>query len=64
MSISDRQMDSLSSHTACRLGKWYDKGEGKECFSKLNGYSSVANPHQSFHDHGPEAVDEFVLATH
>ena len=59
MSISDRQADSFSSHTSCRLGKWYYEGEGKECFSKLDGYSAVASPHQAFHTHGREAVAEF-----
>ncbi len=59
MGISERQADSFASHTACRLGKWYYEGEGKECFSKLDGYSGVANPHQSFHNHGREAVAEF-----
>lgn len=59
MGLSERQADSFASHTACRLGKWYYEGEGKECFSKLDGYTAVANPHQSFHIHGREAVAEF-----
>ena len=59
MDISDRQADSFSSHISCRLGKWYYEGEGKDCFSKLDGYSAVANPHQAFHNHGREAVAEF-----
>jgi hypothetical protein len=58
MGISEREADSFASHTACRLGKWYYEGEGKECFSKLDGYSAVANPHQAFHNHGREAVAE------
>jgi len=59
MGISDRTADSFASHTACRLGKWYFEGEGKDCFSKLDGYASVANPHQSFHQNGREAVAAF-----
>ena len=59
MGISEREADSFASHTACRLGKWYYEGEGKECFSKLDGYFAVANPHQAFHNHGREAVSEF-----
>lgn len=52
MGISERTADSFSSHTACRLGKWYFEGEGKDCFSKLDGYAAIANPHQAFHQHG------------
>jgi hypothetical protein len=59
MKISDRNADSFSSHTGCRLGKWYFEGEGKECFSRLDGYQAVANPHQSFHQNGKEAVSAF-----
>jgi len=59
MGISDRQAESFASHTACRLGKWYFEGEGKECFSKLDGYAAIANPHQAFHQYGKEAVTEF-----
>lgn len=59
MGISERQTDSFASHTACRLGKWYYEGEGKDCFSKLDGYAAIANPHQVFHQSGRDAVSEF-----
>ncbi len=59
MNISDRKADSFSSHTGCRLGKWYFEGEGKECFAKLDGYQAVANPHQNFHQNGKDAVSAF-----
>jgi len=59
MGISDREPDSFASHTTCRLGQWYFEGEGKDCFSKLDGYQAVAAPHQSFHHSGKEAVAAF-----
>jgi hypothetical protein len=59
MGISDRDPASFASHTSCRLGKWYFEGEGKACFSKLDGYQAVAAPHQSFHHNGKEAVAAF-----
>ncbi len=59
MDISDRQADSFSSHTSCRLGKWYYEGEGKDCFSRLDGYAAVAAPHQAFHQYGKDAVAAF-----
>jgi uncharacterized protein YukE len=59
MGISDREADSFASHADCRLGKWYFEGEGKDCYSRLDGYAAVANPHQAFHQHGREAVTAF-----
>lgn len=59
MGISSRTADSFSSHTACRLGKWYFEGEGKACFAKLDGYAMIAVPHQSFHQFGQDAVKAF-----
>ena len=59
MGISDRRADSFSSHTACRLGKWYFEGEGHDCFSKLDGYAAIASPHQAFHQYGSDAVSAY-----
>ncbi len=59
MGISDRNAESFAPHTDCRLGKWYFEGEGRDCFSKLDGYAAMANPHQAFHQHGREAVTAF-----
>ena len=59
MGISDRTPDSFSSHTTCRLGKWYFEGEGRDCYSRLDGYQAVANPHQSFHQNGRAAAQAF-----
>lgn len=56
MGISGRSADSFSSHSNCRLGLWYFKGEGRDLFSRLDGYAALANPHQLFHQHGHEAV--------
>lgn len=56
MGVSDRTADSFASHTACRLGKWYFEGEGRDYFSKLDGYTAIANPHQAFHQYGRDAV--------
>ena len=59
MGISDRTPDSFASHTACRLGKWYFEGEGRDYFSRLDGYAAIANPHQAFHEYGRDAVSSY-----
>ncbi|MEA1955325.1 MAG: methyl-accepting chemotaxis protein [Campylobacterota bacterium] len=39
----------FSSHTECRLGKWYN-GIGKEHFGKTNAFKSVLAPHKVVHE--------------
>ena len=40
---------TFTSHTECRLGKWYD-GIGKDRFGKTNAYKSALAPHKEVHD--------------
>jgi hypothetical protein len=48
--------EKVATHTACRLGKWYYEGEGKECFSKLAGYREIESPHIEVHRTGIQAL--------
>jgi len=41
----------------CRLGKWYDSGEGHQIYSHLNAYGSLKQPHQGVHQHVNAALD-------
>lgn len=56
MGLSDRTPDSFAVHTECRLGKWYFDGEGKELFSKLDGYREMDAPHKAVHEQGRAAM--------
>ena len=40
---------SVSSHTECNLGKWYE-GEGKEVFSSNPMYHKILPPHKTVHE--------------
>ncbi|EDZ62291.1 methyl-accepting chemotaxis protein, nitrate/nitrite sensing [Sulfurimonas gotlandica GD1] len=40
---------SFGSHTACRLGKWYE-GSGKERFGDTEAYRLALSPHKTVHD--------------
>ncbi|BBE50359.1 Biofilm dispersion protein BdlA [Ferriphaselus amnicola] len=57
MGISDRTPESFSSHSDCRLGKWYTEGEGKDCFTKLDGYREMDAPHKQVHENGRAALE-------
>lgn len=59
MGISERLADDFAGHTACRLGKWYYEGEGRECYSRLPGYKEIEPPHIAVHSHGVTAVKAF-----
>lgn len=59
MGISERQASDFAGHTACRLGKWYYEGEGRDCFSKLPGYKEIEPPHIAVHRHGVASVEAY-----
>ncbi|HZX31769.1 MAG TPA: methyl-accepting chemotaxis protein [Rhodocyclaceae bacterium] len=54
--LIDLAPDQVAGHTACRLGKWYYEGEGRECFSKLAGYREIESPHVNVHNFGIAAL--------
>ncbi len=59
LGLSNKQAGDFTSHTACRLGKWYYEGEGQACFSKLPGYREIETPHMAVHSNGVAAVNHF-----
>ena len=50
----------LTTHTGCRLGKWYYEGEGHDCFSKLTGYREIEPPHVEVHKAAALALDAYA----
>jgi uncharacterized protein YukE len=59
MGLSQKKPEDFASHTACRLGKWYYEGDGKDCFSGLPGYADIEPPHILVHKHGRAAVENY-----
>ncbi|MGV6859881.1 MAG: methyl-accepting chemotaxis protein [bacterium] len=37
-------------HHNCRLGKWYERGEGKQFFSQTPAYRQLSSPHKVVHE--------------
>jgi methyl-accepting chemotaxis protein len=67
-SIANGKLEAeFTDHHACRLGKWYDSGEGKQRFSHLQSYSNLNKPHAKVHEivignikyveHGDKTID-------
>jgi len=59
MGLSDKHTGDFAVHTDCRLGKWYYDGEGKACFSQLDGYRPMESPHVEVHRHGRAAIEAY-----
>ncbi len=38
-------------HHSCRLGKWYDEGEGRKHLSHVPSYGNIEAPHRKVHEH-------------
>ncbi len=48
--------DGMSDHHNCRLGKWYESGDGYTAFSMTSSYRAVEAPHKIIHDKVLESV--------
>ena len=52
-----RSKQEISSHTNCRLGKWYNN-EGKKLFARDANFKAIATPHQLVHKNIEQAMKE------
>ena len=56
LGVSHKDVSDFASHTSCRLGKWYHKGEGAEKYSRHTAFKQLETPHSNVHKHGINAV--------
>jgi uncharacterized protein YlxW (UPF0749 family) len=59
MCLSQKDAGDFADHLHCRLGKWYNEGEGRDCFSQLPGFREMDHPHKVFHDNGLASLKHF-----
>lgn len=64
MGLTHQDAGSFSSHTACRLGKWYYEGEGKALFASLDAFRHIEAPHKDVHSHGRDCVRHYHDGNH
>ena len=55
--IKREEAFSFVDHHSCRLGKWYEQGEGKERFSTTPSYSKIVGPHAGVHNATKEVFE-------
>ena len=53
------QHNTLTTHTQCRLGKWYYEGDGACRHQHKSEYKMLERPHQKVHEYGQKAIDEY-----
>ncbi len=48
--LEKREIFDFVDHNNCRLGKWYNEGEGKARFSTRSSFTRLVPPHKGVHD--------------
>lgn len=60
LSVAHRkEMFKFVDHHNCRLGKWYEQGDGKEYFSDTQSYRQLETPHKTVHN-GTKGVFDLI----
>lgn len=54
--LSGKTEADFTSHTHCRLGKWYFEGDGARLFSGANSFIKLDKPHKEVHENGVLAL--------
>ncbi|CAH7041129.1 Chemotaxis protein [Vibrio chagasii] len=49
--------ETINTHSECRLGQWYYRGDGK-AYSNMRSYQLLEEPHKQVHDNGRKAMHQ------
>jgi methyl-accepting chemotaxis protein-like sensor/chemoreceptor zinc-binding protein len=56
LGFNGKSADDFADHTQCRLGKWYNEGDGKLFYADMHAYQELEQPHKRVHESGLEAL--------
>lgn len=56
LGLTELDMEQITDHRQCRLGKWYYEGEGQELFSNDSSFRALETPHAQVHQEGLAAL--------
>jgi len=48
--FEEQRKAEFGDHHSCRLGKWYDQGDGRKHFGHVPSYAKLEEPHRKVHD--------------
>lgn len=60
LGVASISKSDLTSHTACRLGKWYYEGKGLELKNE-QAYKDLEEPHKAVHNCAKHALEQYEL---
>jgi len=58
--VTKEEQFQFVDHNSCRLGKWYNEGDGKENFSNSKHYPKLEKPHAQVHN-GTHKVFDLMI---
>lgn len=58
--VTQKEQFAFVDHHNCRLGKWYETGEGREFFASTKSYSQLEAPHAVVHN-GTHKVFDLIV---
>ena len=56
LGLTGKSADDFADHTQCRLGEWYNEGDGKLLYAGTHAYQELEEPHRRVHEAGLEAL--------
>jgi len=56
LGLTGKTATDFADHTQCRLGKWYNEGDGKLLYADTHAYQELEQPHKRVHESGLEAL--------
>lgn len=56
LGLTGKTAEDFADHTQCRLGKWYNEGDGKKLYADNVSYQKLDQPHRRVHESGLQAL--------
>ncbi|WP_458699473.1 methyl-accepting chemotaxis protein [Sulfurospirillum sp. 1307] len=55
--LEEKIVGEFANYHDCRLGQWYEKGDGKKVFSGTSSYKNLVEPHKKVHENVSKSIE-------
>lgn len=62
--LNEKISGEFANHHNCRLGKWFESGNGHKVFSDTNSYKELTEPHKKVHENVAKAIEYLSKKQH
>jgi len=62
--LEEKIVGEFGNHHDCRLGQWYEQGDGKRVFSESSSYKNLVEPHKKVHENVSKSIEYLQKNTH